>query len=395
MFKDRAILTLSITQTLIWGGLFYVFPASLLLWEVDLGWSRAELTFGITLATLAAALCAPLAGRFIDRNHGATLMGLAPFLGGLALVALSQVTALWQFYALWLFIGVMQSGSLYEPCFALITHARGDKAKSGIVFVTLVAGFAGTIAFPTVHYLSAAIGWRWATALIGLAIAILIAPMQWRAASSLQRGRIPPPPRPPSEAKARNFLRRPVFWLLGLGLATLAFVHGATLGHLLPLLNERGLSPEFAVFIAAMIGPMQVAGRVVMVASQRYFDNRHFLLFTFLSIGGAITLLLVSGNTHALIVVFVLFYGSAWGMISILRPVIAREVLGQENFGAKSGSLALIFLVAAASSAYLGAMVWQAYGYDALLSGLVALTAIGAVLYLLANKAGHSGGAGH
>jgi len=386
MLKDRAILTLAVTQTLVWGGLFYVFPALLLRWEADLGWSRADLAFAIMLATLAAALSAPLAGRLIDRGLGPMLMGLTPAVGGICLIALSQITTLWQFYALWLVIGVMQAGSLYEPCFALVTHSRGAKAKQGIVVITLVAGFAGTISFPTMHVLSETYGWRAACVVVGLGITLLIAPLQGLAARSLQSGRIASPKRPATEAKPKSFLRRPTFWLLGVSLSTLAFVHGITLNHLLPLLNERGFQPEFAVLIAALIGPMQVAGRLVMVATQRFVDHRQFMLVTFGGIALAITVLLITGDSRTLAVVFVLIYGSAWGTTSILRPVIARDILGEDNFGAKSGSLALIFLTATASSAYLGAVIWGISGYGTLLAGLIGLAICGAALYLLAHR---------
>lgn len=391
MLKDRAILTLSLSQTLVWAGLFYIFPASLLRWETALGWSKTDLTLAITIATLASALGAPVAGRIIDRGYGPVMMGAAPAIGGLCVVALSQVTALWQFYVLWLVIGLMLAGSLYDACFSLVTHSRGAGARRGIVFITLVAGFAGTISFPTVFYLSEAMGWRAATALIGAVIAFGVAPMQWLGARALQNGRVPPPPQLEAHQRPKNFLRRPVFWLLGAGFAALAIVHGATLQHLLPLLNERGLPAEFAILIAALIGPMQVAGRLLMVATERFLDTRQFMLAAFAVMGTSITLLLISGDTRVVIFAFVLLFGSGWGTVSILRPVIVRDILGQENFGAKSGSLALLFLTAAAASAYLGALIWGIGGYGAMLGVLIVLAIMGAVSYITAHRLSQQG----
>ncbi len=144
MQTDRPILTLAVSQTLVWAGLFYIFPASLLRWETALGWSKLDLTLAITIATLAAAAGSPLAGRIIDAGRGPVLMGLCTALGGLGIVLLSQVSQLWQFYTIWFLVGCMLSGSLYDACFALVTHTRGAGAKQGIVVITLVAGFAGT-----------------------------------------------------------------------------------------------------------------------------------------------------------------------------------------------------------------------------------------------------------
>ena len=75
MIRDRAILFLAVGQTLVWAGLYYLFPALLLRWEQSLGWSKADLTAAITLAIFVSALAAPLAGRLIDASAGCAMNG--------------------------------------------------------------------------------------------------------------------------------------------------------------------------------------------------------------------------------------------------------------------------------------------------------------------------------
>ena len=152
MIKDRAIIFLAIGQTLVWAGLFYIFPALLLRWENDFGWSKTELTAAIMFAVLLSAFFSPLSGKIIDRGRGAELMTGCAVFGGICLAILSMVEQAWQFYAVWLCIGVAMAGCLYEPCLALVTRNRGEKAKSSIIFITLVAGFASTISFPVVAW---------------------------------------------------------------------------------------------------------------------------------------------------------------------------------------------------------------------------------------------------
>lgn len=387
MLKDRAVLLLALGQTLIWAGMFYIFPASLLFWEQDLGWSRSDLTFAITLAILASGLAAPLAGRLIDGGRGPAMMGGGAVLGGLCLIAVSRVATLWQFYALWIAIGVLMAGTLYEATFAMITRARGAEAKQGIIRITLIAGFAGSLSFPSVHFLSQTLGWRGATAGIGVFIVCVVAPVLWSGARLLA-----PPPRPaPAPATTQKparhgYLRQPVFWLLGTGFAVTAIVHGATLQHLLPMLNERGLPPEFAVLIAAMIGPMQVVGRLGMVAVGTRLSHYGFAMATFGFLGLSILILLLAGSERGLVVGFVLIFGSAYGTVSILRPVIARDLLGEADFGAKSGGLAVLYMAAAASSAWIGALIWGIGGYNVMLMLLIGLAALGALLFGAAHR---------
>lgn len=155
---DLAIYLLAIGQTFAWASIYYVFPALLLRWEQDLGWSKADLTAAITMAILVSALVSPVAGRIIDRGHGPILVGVAALIGGLGLVLLSFVNQQWQFYAVWVLMGIAIAGCLYEPCFALVTRSRGVNAKQAIILITLAAGFASTISYPLAHILAEALG---------------------------------------------------------------------------------------------------------------------------------------------------------------------------------------------------------------------------------------------
>ena len=385
--KDRPILLLAIAQTLIWACLYYSFPALLLHWEASLGWSRADLTGAVTLAIFMSAFCSPLYGRLIDAGKGAQMMTAASVLGGLCMMCLSLVTELWQFYLLWAVIGMCMAGSLYEPCFALITRARGAEAKRSIIFVTLVAGFAGTISFPVAHGLVQAFGWRSAVFCFGITAILVVAPLMWFGAGAVEKAgahrHVESPHLLPVE---RSFLSSPVFWCLAIGFGLIAVVQGVTLHHLLPILSERSIHPDVAVMVISFIGPMQVAGRLTMIVAERRVSIHGIALACFGLIGLAIIVLIVAGVTPALLIAFVVLFGGAYGVVSIIRPVIARSLLGERQFGAKSGGLALVYLVGAASAPFLGSLVWGLGGYRLVLPGLVLLAGIGLLLYNLAHR---------
>jgi len=102
----RPVILLAIGQTLAWASIYYTFPALLLRWEQDMGWSKPEVTMAITLGVLISALMAPLAGRIIDAGRGPHMMAGAAVLGGVLMILLSRVETLWQFYLVWGGIGV-------------------------------------------------------------------------------------------------------------------------------------------------------------------------------------------------------------------------------------------------------------------------------------------------
>jgi MFS family permease len=149
----RIVWPLAIAQIFMWAAMYYLFPALLLVWERDLGWSKTELSGAFTLALAVSAVLAPGVGRIIDRGFGSRIFTGSAILGSLLLVLLSMVTQLWQFYAVWIVIGMAMSGGLYEACFAILTKVMGTQAKRAITMVTLIAGFAGTLAFPGTHAL--------------------------------------------------------------------------------------------------------------------------------------------------------------------------------------------------------------------------------------------------
>ena len=378
-----AILLLAIGETLVWACLYYIFPALLLRWEADLGWTRAELTGAITLAILISGLAAPFAGRIIDRGRGAELMTASAILGAVGLAALSFVNDIRLFYAIWAINGVAMAGALYEPCFAVVTRAKGASAKGAITAITLVAGFAGTISFPAANWAAEAFGWRTTTQLSALIILLVVVPMLWFGV------RLLPPFEPVTESEApssRRFLTRPAFWFLALSFSCIALIHGSTLHHLLPLLDEAAVPAGLAITVAALIGPSQVAGRIAMVLTSRIVATHGVALAAFLGAGLSILILRTGGASPLSLYAFVICFGAAYGCVSILRPLLARDILGSHNFGAKSGSLALFYLVGSAAAPYLGSLIWGMSGYAMMLNITIALSLAGALLYGTAHR---------
>jgi hypothetical protein len=181
-----------------------------------------------------------------------------------------------------------------------------------------------------------------------------------------------------------------VFWCLAAGFGLVAVTHGVTLHHLLPILDERHINPDVAVIAVSFIGPMQVAGRLAMMAAERRVSSHGIALACFVLMGVSILLLIGAGSMPMLLIGFVILFGGAYGVVSIIRPVIARELLGESQFGAKSGALALVYLTGSASAPYLGSLGWSWGGYGLVLPGLILLAMSGMGLYLVAQKAARS-----
>ena len=68
------------------------------------------------------------------------------------------------------------------------------------------------------------------------------------------------------------------------------------------------------------------------------------------------------------------------GVISILRPVVTREVMGEVGFGESAGAVARLSLFAFAIAPGLGALLADAAGYGAVIMLCVAAPLLGALL---------------
>lgn len=382
--------TLAVGQTLVWASLYYVFAALTLRWETALGWSKADLAGAFSLAIVAAALAAPVAGGIIDRGHGRALMSGAALLGAAALVALSQVESLWAFYAAWLALGLSFAGCLYEPCFAYLTRRLGPRARSAITRITLIAGLASSLSFPLAAVLAEAYGWR-AALWVFAGLAALGGAMLWTGAGWLDaQAKADAPSTDPAARRAadrialRAALRRPTFWLIACAFATMALNHGMVVTHLLAILDAKGATPAAAVAAAAAIGPMQVAGRIGMMTLGADASSLTLTVASFASVAVAALALAVSGAAPLFIALFAVAQGAGYGLTSILRPVVAAELLGRDGFGAISGRMATLYLAASAAAPLLGAVMWGIGGADAAIAVAFASAALGLAAFATA-----------
>lgn len=381
----QAIWFLAIAQTLLWGALYYLFPALLLHWEHDYGWGRSELTLALALAVVISALFAPLAGRFADRGAAVLMQPICALAGALLLLLLPFAESLIQFYLVWGLIGVTMAGCLYETCFAFVIRHLGEASKRPITQITLVAGFASTLCFPMAAFFAEQFSVNTAVQFFAATIIFIAAPLFWLGARSLEQ-HYPAVKHAADEAAHSNhsFLRKPAFWLLAASFSLLTINHGVILNHLLPILDDRGIPDAIALLAISMIGPMQVLGRVMWMAFDRYLSVSAVTLGCFAGINLATVCLIFSTDAIPLLIFFVVFQGAAYGVVSIVKPLLAREIMGGRNFGAISGSMAVPYLTCFAASPYIGALLWEWQGYALTLWAILLFSLIGMGTLLIA-----------
>jgi predicted MFS family arabinose efflux permease len=387
--RGAAVWMLAIGQTLSYACLYYIFAALILSWEADLGWDRTVLATGPFLSIVIAATLAPLAGRLVDVGKGpeAMVAGAATGAGALALLALSQTPT--AYLVSWALIGLAQSVALYETCFAFLIRRLGPHARAAIVRVTLVAGFASTLAFPAGATLSASIGWRGAVWVAAAVMAFVLVPLFVIAGRMLRRVEGAPDTREADKGALGRALRSASFWILAVVFSLVALNHWMLINYAVPIFVAQGASQPLAVFAASTVGPAQVAGRLVLMRFEARIGTTTATRITFLTMVAGTLALFLAGVQPWMIFAFTLIQGGAIGVMTILRPVLISEVMGPAGYGAIAGTIQIPALLAGALAPVLGAVMLDGFGVAGLLGlSLLVLAASVAMLAVLLRRIG-------
>lgn len=377
-FTDPPIVALMVGQTLISAAFYYVFPALVLEWRAEFGWSTGQIMGAFSLALGIQGLVAQKTGSLIDRGLALWSMTLGALLGAACLALLTRVDTLWQLYALWCVLGLAMGLTLYEAVFALVIRGRPETARDCITAITLVAGFASTIAYLLTAWVSQDFGWRTAVwVLIGLVLTLSV-PLNAVAAQKLESRETAAAPS--KSGKPAAIASRPGYWPLTIGISLSALAIGIVMSHMLPLLAALGLASATAVLAASLVGPSQVAGRVVMTLAGRGIAGRSLAVAALAGMALAALILLGVQYAPLLVFVFAVVHGICYGLTSILRPLVIRETFGSQNFGALQGSVLRPAFFAFALSPFVAALIADLGGYLPVIVLCIAAQAVGALM---------------
>lgn len=388
----RIVCALGITQIIGWGSLYYSvavlaapMAASL---HCDVSW-----VFGaFSAALVVSGLCAPHAGRAIDRFGGRAVLAAGSVLAAVSLLIIALAPALPLFIFGWLLAGAAMSATLYDAAFPALSQLSGARYRSALTALTLFGGLASTAFWPLAWRLHSAFDWRVAL--------ICFAALQLCLCFPLHRWALPraqlrtSAERAAAALRARVAMPRSLLWL-GIAFALNAFVFSAIGAHIVAALSGATQSADKAVWIAALIGPMQVTGRIMEFVFARRVAATQVGVGTFMLTALAMLLLWQASAASWVPWVFALVYGAANGVTTIVRGNVPAELYGREDYGALMGRLAQPSFFAKALAPVLVSLLLSgglSHASVALLLGMLALLSLLAYLLAILPAHRHAGG---
>lgn len=383
------VVVLGTTQTLAWASSYYL-PAILAdAMARDLGTSSAWIFAAFSASLLVSAVLGPRIGRSIDASGGRGVLGLSSlaFAAGLILLGLAQSqVVLW---LAWLVLGLGMALGLYDAAFATLGRIYGASARATITGITLIAGFASTVGWPLTAWGLAEYGWRptcfaWAAGhlLIGLPLNRFLLPRTEKAQATKVAAA-------PSATASwdRNMV------LVSIAFALTSLVAGAMAAHLPRLLQAAGASVTEAIAAGALIGPAQVAARLIEAGLLNRF---HPLLSARLAamthpIGAAVLGLFGGGAAAG---AFALLHGAGNGVLTIARGTVPLAIFGPDNYGYRLGLIGAPARMAQAAAPLMFGLLIERWGSGALvLSSAFGIVALVALCFVKTGRAGQSGAA--
>lgn len=372
------ILALGTTQTLAWASSYYL-PA-ILADPIgrDLGISSNWIFAAFSASLVISAFIGPRVGRQIDLVGGRSVLCISnlALAAGLAVLGLSYSIPV--LVVAWLLLGLGMGMGLYDAAFGALGRIYGEGARRSITGITLLAGFASTVGWPLTALGLETIGWRntcfaWAAAhiVLGLPLNFFMLPVVAGAKAAVANAVKPHIP-----------IDRPML-LLAFAFAAAWTVTGAMAAHFPRILEAAGATPVQAIAAGALIGPAQVAARIVEAGLLSRF---HPLLSTRLAcithpIGAAIVGIFGGGAAS----VFAVFHGSGNGVLTIARGTLPLAIFGPQNYAYRLGLIGAPSRMAQAVAPLAFSFLIELMGSRVLIvSSALSLAALGALFLLKA-----------
>jgi predicted MFS family arabinose efflux permease len=369
------VAALGTAQTLAWGSSYYL-PAILAdPIARDLGISSNWFFAAFSASLVISGMLGPRVGRQIDRVGGRQVLCISNVVLATGLGLLGASTSVWMMSVAWLFLGIGMGLGLYDAAFGALGRIYGSDARGAITGITLIAGFASTVGWPLSSLGLETIGWRetccaWAAAhiMIGLPLNLLL-PRTERIASSAG------PRVKPHIAIDRTMV------MLSFAFAAAWTVTSAMAAHLPRIVEAFGATPAQAVFAGMMIGPAQVAARVMEASVLGRF---HPLVSTRLACIthpiGACVIGIFGGGAAA---VFALLHGAGNGILTIARGTLPLSIFGPENYAYRLGLIGAPSRIAQALAPLVFGLLLEPMGRGVvLISAGLSLSALIALLLL-------------
>jgi MFS family permease len=324
----------------------YVFAVFLKPIVTEMGWSRTAFAAAGGPLLLAMAAASPLVGALTERLGGRLVFAGGITLVALALLGLSQMTALWQFALLGLVLGVGVTGLGDVPAGAVVSRWFPPRRR-GVALGLVYAGsnLGGAIVPLVAAAVAGAASWR--TALVVLAVGgwLLILPVALAGVRDAPAATATAVPAPAATGMTLSEARgTPSFWILAGVLFAFYFYYIGVNQHLVAFLSDAGFSDAQAARRFSAAVAVGIAGKIGIGLVADRLDVHRAAGITFGLLTAGSFLLLAVERVPAALPVFLAVHGFTVAAENVLLPLLVAACFGVRHLAQIYGALMVVLL---------------------------------------------------
>jgi MFS family permease len=352
----------------------------------SLGWSRAGISSGSTLAFLSMGAGGFFWGRLYDRYGARVVVILGGLLQGFGLVAASQAQSLPVFLAAYGAVAGLAVGALYVPLTAATASWFTRHRSLAVSLVSAGLALGTTLVAPLARWLIVTHDWRFAMLTLGLIAwaVILPAALLLRPAPAIDGGSATVRSATDTyqaDMTLAQALKTPVFWSLALANFACCAAHSGPIFHMVSYAADCGVAPLTAATVLGVAGVAALSGRIICGFLADRAGAKRTLVACLALQAVAIALYLPARDLDTLYAVSMLF-GFSYGGAMPLYAILVRGYFPARIMGSVFGIVVMVSTLGMALGPPVGGWLFDQFGGYGWL--YVASSAIGIAAVLIA-----------
>lgn len=344
----------------------YVFAVFLKPVALEMGWSRTAFAGVGGPLLLGMALASPLVGALTARVGARAVFAGSITLVAVALLGLSAMGALWQFYLLGFALGAAVTGLGDVPAGTVVAQWFGRCRGLALGLAFVGSNLGGALVPIVATAVAARSSWRTALQVLAVGGWLLIVPFALLGIRERHEARETPDADGAGYAAGALTLsaagRTPAFWLLATVLFLFYFYYLGVNNHLVAFLSDAGLSDAAAARGFGAAVAVGIAGKLTMGLAVDRLPVRRAAVATFALMAlGSLALLLVD-RLPVLLLPFLLVHGFTVAAENVLLPLLVVDCFGVRHLARIYGTLMLALLPGGAAGPLFAGWIFDREG---------------------------------